>query len=491
MAQLSINWKDKHLIFLVIVLLMGFFLRTYRIADTFDFNGDLGRDALIAKRIIVDREFTLIGPRASGGDFYLGPLYYYLIIPSLFLSGFSPLGPVYLTVFLNLLTIFLIYFVASKLFTKVAGNVAALLYTVSPLTVAYGRVSGNYAALPLLGLLAVYFLWHWLRKRKLHLMGFWALILGLSIQLHYSVVVLVFFGLFCLGLYRINPRFYWKHFLAAILIFGLLCSPLLLFDIRHDWVNFKGFTNYLLNGSGQQIRSIIGAPAWSFSGSLVFFTKTVYGSISPVLSEYLPASLIITAVFLAIRIFRKKLKKEQFFFLALIAFTAIFSSFYQGYLADYYLIFLFTAPIVFFSSLVSPDKKTVSRPILISAIVLCAFNLSAIKFDKINRNLEKISKVAETIAGDVSAESSFNLFLKRETPFWSSASEYRYLTEIFGKRALGPTEYGEAEILYYIDETDERKPLASQNWEITEFCPRKVIDNWQVDNISIYKLSKQ
>jgi 4-amino-4-deoxy-L-arabinose transferase-like glycosyltransferase len=491
MGQLSTNWKDKHFLLLILALLVGFFARTYRLADTFDFNGDLGRDALVAKRIIVDHKLTLIGPRASGGDFYLGPFYYYFIIPSLLLAGFSPLGPVYLTVAINLLTIVLVYFVSSKLFSKTAGSVAALLYATSPLAVTYGRGSGNYAALPFLGLLAVYLLWMWLKERKLWLMIFLALTLGLAIQMHYSVVVLAFFGLLCLVANKINPLAYWKQFLAAMLVFGALCSPILFFDLRHNWVNVRGLANYLLGNSGDEIRALLGAPAWSFTGSLSFFTKTILSLISPVLSQGLlfPVAVLVSA--LSILIVRKQLARQHFYLLALIVFATIFSSFYKGYLADYYFIFIFTIPIIFFASIISLGKKTISCVLL--AFVVVALSLSNLKMIRIktsDRSLAKITNVAEIIASDAPGGSNFNLFLKRETPFWSTASEYRYLTEIFGKRALGPTEYRQADILYYIDETDEGKPLSSQNWEVTEFSPKQVVKNWQIGNINIYKLSR-
>ena len=54
--------------------------------------GDEGRDALVLLNMFKDGKFTLLGPAASVGGFFLGPAYYYLVIPGFLLSGMSPVG---------------------------------------------------------------------------------------------------------------------------------------------------------------------------------------------------------------------------------------------------------------------------------------------------------------------------------------------------------------------------------------------------------------
>src|SRR3990172_11625448 len=87
---------------LCLILILGAFFRFYRISEYMTFLGDEGRDAIIVRRLLVHLDPILIGPRTSIGDMYLGPLYYYLIAPSLFLANFSPVGP---SVFVALLGI--------------------------------------------------------------------------------------------------------------------------------------------------------------------------------------------------------------------------------------------------------------------------------------------------------------------------------------------------------------------------------------------------
>lgn len=60
---------------LLLILFVAAFFRIYRISDYMTFLGDEGRDAIVAKNIL-HGNFTLLGPRASAGDFFLGPIYY-------------------------------------------------------------------------------------------------------------------------------------------------------------------------------------------------------------------------------------------------------------------------------------------------------------------------------------------------------------------------------------------------------------------------------
>src|SRR3989338_6156537 len=77
---------------LFLILLLAFLLRTYQLSPYLQFLGDEGRDVLVVKRMIVDHNWTLLGPSASVGGFYIGPLYYYFMIPFLALSKLDPVG---------------------------------------------------------------------------------------------------------------------------------------------------------------------------------------------------------------------------------------------------------------------------------------------------------------------------------------------------------------------------------------------------------------
>src|SRR4051812_46217543 len=102
--------KHLPLILLVLILLLAAYLRLYRISDYMTFLGDEGRDVLVAKNILAG-DFTLLGPRSSAGDFFMGPAYYYMITPFLWLFNYDPVGPAVMVGILSVATTFLIWFI--------------------------------------------------------------------------------------------------------------------------------------------------------------------------------------------------------------------------------------------------------------------------------------------------------------------------------------------------------------------------------------------
>ncbi len=57
-----------------LILILGFaaYLRLYKISGYMTFLGDEGRDVLVVMHMIVNHKFTLLGPTASVGGFFLG-----------------------------------------------------------------------------------------------------------------------------------------------------------------------------------------------------------------------------------------------------------------------------------------------------------------------------------------------------------------------------------------------------------------------------------
>src|SRR4030042_392337 len=109
LARGIITWvKDhpKEAALLVIILLIGAFLRLYRISEYMIFLGDEGRDAIVVRRLLVNADPILVGPGRAVGNMYLGPIYYYLMAPALWLAGLSPVGPSIMGALLGGATVF-------------------------------------------------------------------------------------------------------------------------------------------------------------------------------------------------------------------------------------------------------------------------------------------------------------------------------------------------------------------------------------------------
>src|SRR5438477_9425897 len=115
MKQLLYLIKEPRNILLIFILIFASFLRLYKIADYLTFLGDEGRDVLTVYNIL-HGHFTLLGPTASVGGFFLGPIYYYFMAPFLWLSQYDPTGPAIAIALLGVATVWLIYKIGKEFF---------------------------------------------------------------------------------------------------------------------------------------------------------------------------------------------------------------------------------------------------------------------------------------------------------------------------------------------------------------------------------------
>lgn len=173
--------KNPYLAVFGFILLLGLFFRAYKVIDWFEFAHDGGRYSWIVKDIVVDKHIRLIGQMTTAHGIFIGPLFYYLLIPFFFLTKMDPVGAVIPITIIGVLTVASYYYVFSRLFGKEVGLIASFLYAVFLSPVFFDRrvvpstptnlwlvwyfyvvvsiLRGRYQVLPILGLLAG-LIWH-------------------------------------------------------------------------------------------------------------------------------------------------------------------------------------------------------------------------------------------------------------------------------------------------------------------------------------------
>src|SRR5579864_4689710 len=104
-------------VLLILILLLAAFMRLFMIGKYMTFLGDEGRDALVALGIL-QGHLTLLGPRASAGNFFTGPIYYYMMAPFLWLFHLDPVGPAVMVALFGIATVWLIYHVGKEFFDR-------------------------------------------------------------------------------------------------------------------------------------------------------------------------------------------------------------------------------------------------------------------------------------------------------------------------------------------------------------------------------------
>jgi len=248
--------KAKHLRpiewFIVGIIVVATFLRFWNFTNTLQFLGDQGRDAIVVSDIFKKGDLVLIGPVTSTGNMYLGPLYYYFMVPFLWLTYPSPLGPAYAVAVLSVITTALMYILGKQIVGEKAAAIATLLFATSSVVIGFARFSWNPNPAPLFGLLFLWFLQKTEQKKPKYWIGVAFSVAVLS-QLHYVALLTVFVA----GVYWLKQLWQLRQgdgklrkdfaigTIIGMLVFAASFFPLFFFDLRHNWINVSSLLEFL------------------------------------------------------------------------------------------------------------------------------------------------------------------------------------------------------------------------------------------------------
>lgn len=505
---------SKNNILLLFILLLAAYLRFYRIADSMSFLGDEGRDALVVYGILHGK-FTLLGPTASVGGFFLGPFYYYLIAPFFFLFNYSPLGPAVMIACIGIATVGLVYKIGSEFFSKTVGLMAALFYAISPLVITYSRSSWNPNPLPFFSLLTLYSLYKGLTRKKMSLLFLTGVLLGIDIQLHYLVLflgVVVFFYVLFMEIFVSKSNFYSliKKYVAIFVGFIVGISPFLAFEVRHGFQNLQNIFNFIFRsgdtGGNVHFFSTVYDVLFRIFGRLVFafpqpadFSKfdsslLTQWSIGVIIFAVLSFVILLWRVFTSVE--TKMFPKYLLLFFWLFFGVFIFG-FYKKNIYDYYLGFMFPLPFFLSALTISyflSKKKTMIKAIgVVLLISILSFNVQAIVFSSTSPNRQ--FQQAETISKFVLSKAEGKPFNFALITGGNSDHAYRYFFTINNlppttilNQQLDPERKSVTKQLLVVCETVPCQPLGNSLWEVAGFGRAEIAGEWDVSVVKIYRL---
>lgn len=503
--------KIEFLILLLIVVVAAFF-RLYKISDYMTFLGDEGRDVLVAREIL-HGNLTLLGPRASAGDFFLGPIYYYMIAPFLFMSGYDPVGPAIMVALFGVATVILVYIVTRDFIGIKAGLAAAFLFAISPLVIAYSRSSWNPNLMPFFSLLLLYVAYLGLKKQNLKLFIVTGLLLGIAMQLHYltvflSVITLVFL---VLGNYISNKKGFIKNFMSqlvgVIVGFILGIAPFLLFEIKNGFPNIKTIFRFIFLDNAQEGYAI----GQSFIGNIndVFFRlfgrlvtkfpppEQLEKQLSVTMSAWQIATIILAGLSV-ILVFKIKDKLAKTLLMVWLVVGVFLFAFYKKPIYDYYLGFLFPLPFILVGNLLTEItgfvylRKIGGGISVIIFLIIVVTNLSGAPFlYPGNKQKDQAENIAEFIISKTDNKPyNFALLTKG-----NSDHVYRYFLEIKNRAPVtivntidDPERKSVTDQLIVVCDYPNCSPLGDPLWEVAGFGRAEIVGKWEVPYVTIFKL---
>jgi len=222
---------------LVAILTLGLLLRVYNARETFLYSHDQDLAGWIIKDILVNHHPRLIGQLTSTDGIFIGPIFYYFLIPFYLLTKMDPIGGILAVSVLGLVTIASYYFVFSKVFGKVAGMLAGLIYAVS-----YYMVFNDREVVPTMPVM-LWAVWYFyainllLKGRRLgYLIS--GILLGLIWHLNMSLILIT--PLIPLSILFSKKKISWRGVVQGVAAFVVLSLPLIVFELRHSFPQVQG-----------------------------------------------------------------------------------------------------------------------------------------------------------------------------------------------------------------------------------------------------------
>ena len=505
---------NKKIILLSIILIAAFF-RLYRINEYLIFLGDEGRDVLIVYKIL-HGDFTLLGPTASVGGFFLGPIYYYFMAPFLWLFNYNPVGPAIMVALFGIATVWLIYKVGKEFFGLVVGLIAAGLYSISPLVVTYSRSSWNPNLMPFFSLLTIYLIYKAIKNNSVKLLILSGILFGITMQFHYLALFLgvVIFIYILLNRYVYSKDNYIsksvKDYLWIFLGFIVGWSPFLAFEIRHGFPNIINIFNFIFNptdtGGSGRFFEIINNVFFRIFGRLVtnFPAPEKVSSWAKINIDYWHyATLALGIVSVGFLLFKflkaYKSRSSDFPKISLLLIWFVIGvglfGFYKKSIYDYYFGFMFPLPFLitgFFLKSLWQKRigKILAIPILL--VIIWLNNLTPPHKFPANSQLAQIEKISRFVI-EKTDNNPYNFAL---ITGGSSDHAYRYFFTLWKKEPItiqntmiDPERKTVTDQLLVVCEiVPNCHPLGHPVWEIAGFGRAEIVEEWNVSVVKVYKL---
>lgn len=469
----------------ILIILCAIFLRMWRLGDFAMFLADQGRDAIIIKRIVMLEHLPLIGPPSSIGQVYLGPFFYYLVAPFLLLFALNPLGLVFGVSLLSIVGIVLGYFVVRKILKENAALVFLVLSVFSYHLIWAARFSWNPNLLPVFAFFTLYFLHKALETKKIIYSVLYGAFFGLSFQLHHLAAFLgapIAISFIYAFIREKKKAALLSSPFIAIASFLLISSPLILFDLKHDFLNTKNlislFTQQNVVAGGSPLTRLL-------ETNHAFLTAILQRSYAQIFSTLFCILLFGIIIFLWMR------KKDLFvlihavnFFSFIYLFSILSSARHPHYYGSVYLSFFVLCAYL----LASVPKKTyfaLSLGFIMSVyIVLNAKQYSFITGQP-NNQIAYAERIAESVAPHIDNK-PYN-FATYPIEF-TSEDTFLYFLEKQGLRAANREALEVTDQMYVLCDREPCRILDSHSWNIEMFGKAKIDTMWEVSGVKIYRL---
>ncbi len=352
----------------LLIIAFGMMLRLYQSKVGFMYGHDQDLGSWFVKDIVFNKHLRLIGQETSTQGVFIGPLFYYLLIPFYIINSLNPIGGVWLVSFIALFSFVSLYFVFNKIFDRTVALIALSIYSVSPYIISNDREV--VPTMPVI-LWTVWYLYalHQIIKGD-HRKGF--ILTGILIPLiwHLNFALILLTPLVAVAYYLSGKKVNIKDFTGGLFSFLIVNSPFVLFEVRHNFSQTKAvylslLTNqYDIISGADKFWRVIHLLAKDLHGLLI-------GSYPNIKYEWVLYFLVCSFVFVIVK---KVISKDwaTIFVLWLLSYIIFFSS-YSKIMSEYYLnglIIIFISIISLLISFLIKNKQLMHFGIVLIGLII-------------------------------------------------------------------------------------------------------------------------
>ena len=358
---------------LALIIFLACAIRLYRLPEMAPFDFDQEYAANFAYRVLNVYPIQLIGQGLSVQGLFMGPLYFYFLVPFYALFNLHPIGGTIGSIVLGIITIVTYFFVVKQVFGNVAGLIAAFLRASL-----FSYINTDWSVTPafssdLIALITWFcFYKYWQGQHK------YLILLGLIFGMYTSMHPILFpFYIVFLILFLIKRQLPKKQTIfLSLLTFLIPLSPLLIFEYLHNFLEVKLLFSFF-SSTGGEISRI---------PQMIIYAQNIFTDLASNLRLPIWFSIVYFTILFFLIYKKIGFWKNQFHLFFLLSSTVVFLlyySFFPKIVPEYYFAALTTTNLIYFSANLSLLYQKRSRPILLISLVLITYlNLNYLRHHK-------------------------------------------------------------------------------------------------------------
>lgn len=428
----------KEFIIVFLILCLGFGLRICNLHERTTFNADQEWLAFRAKDLI-NGDLPLLGPVTSIGSFSIGPGFIYLWSFAGIFTENSPITGAYLSVFLGMATLISIYLFSKHFIDQKVAYLILFLGAISSNLIFWDQIPWAPSLFYLSQIMLLVGAYLSSKRQIGYILMAFGFVAGF--QSHFGIVLSLVSVIFYLLLIRpVSP--FRKTLIASIIIVSVGLLPNILFDLTHDFANFKKLGSVL---KGDGISYFV---SLSKVTSVLNFNTTslVYPKNDNLLDSVSTKTLFALILVNAISYLRdKKFKNLSLLLLITGILPAVFFYIQQGKFSEYYL--MMTVPSLIFIFVLFL-RRIMDRKILIVLTIIISLFLNYKRLS--NRYVPWNLKAKEEIAKSMIEKAGKNGYGISLTTSLGNNFGFRYIFDYYKIIADIPTKKGETRVFSII-----------------------------------------